>query len=466
MGSLLADAPSIKYDAIIVGAGVVGSTLGATWGRQGRRVLVIERDWSEPDRIVGELLQPGGVNALNKLDLVDCLSGIDAIPAIGYTVIYKGENVHLPYSDNPTKPGTKLEGRSFHHGRFISRLREAAKAAPNVTCLEATVNEIITDKQSGVVVGVRCTNKSTEKSEVYRASLTVVADGTFSKFRREFITTPVKIRSHFVGLVLKDAVLPSKNHGHVILGDHPPILVYQIGTHETRMLVDVQGKLPSVGNGDLKRYLDKIVSSSVPECLLPSFKTALETERLRSMPNSYLPPSSGHTPGVMFLGDSFNMRHPLTGGGMTVALNDVVLISDLLSPSNVPSFDDTDRVIAQLNEFYWQRKGLSSVINMLAQALYSLFSASDKKLARLQHGCFRYFERGGTCVSEPIGLLSGIIPVPFILIYHFILVGIYSIMVMFREATAIQYPAVFLESLGVAWKACEVSVPVLWSESK
>ena len=29
--------------------------------RDGRRVLLLERDLREPDRIVGELLQPGGV---------------------------------------------------------------------------------------------------------------------------------------------------------------------------------------------------------------------------------------------------------------------------------------------------------------------------------------------------------------------------------------------------------------------
>lgn len=241
----------------------------------------------------------------------------------------------------------------------------------------------------------------------YHASLTVVADGSFSKFRREFISTPVKVRSHFVGLILKDAVMPTKNHGHVILGDHPPILVYQIGEHETRMLVDVQGKLPSVGNGDLKHHLETVVSTSIPDCLLPSFKMALNGERLRSMPNSYLPPSSNYNPGVLFLGDSFNMRHPMTGGGMTVGLNDVVLISDLLSPSNVPDFGDTALVMSQLNVFFWQRKSLSSVINMLAQALYSLFAAGDSRLVRLQNGCFRYFERGGRCISEPIGLLSG-----------------------------------------------------------
>ena len=37
--------------------------------RDGRRVTIVERDLTEPDRIVGELLQPGGYRALKKLGL-------------------------------------------------------------------------------------------------------------------------------------------------------------------------------------------------------------------------------------------------------------------------------------------------------------------------------------------------------------------------------------------------------------
>ena len=58
-----------EYDVLIVGAGVVGASLAAGLGRTGRRVLVLERDLEEPDRIVGELLQPGGVRALQLLEL-------------------------------------------------------------------------------------------------------------------------------------------------------------------------------------------------------------------------------------------------------------------------------------------------------------------------------------------------------------------------------------------------------------
>ena len=117
---MMADEP----EAIIVGAGILGCALAVALGKQGRRVVLIERDLSEPDRIVGELLQPGGVRALRELGLADCLDGIDAIPEYGYQVIYKDEKVVIPYigEDERTR-----QGRSFHHGRFIMRLRAAVQ---------------------------------------------------------------------------------------------------------------------------------------------------------------------------------------------------------------------------------------------------------------------------------------------------------------------------------------------------
>jgi len=93
-------------------------------------MLSIERDLAEPDRIVGELLQPGGVEALEKLGLRHCLDGIDAVPEQGYQVIYKDESVAIKYTNRKEiseSGGKTYEGRSFHHGRFVMKLRQAAR---------------------------------------------------------------------------------------------------------------------------------------------------------------------------------------------------------------------------------------------------------------------------------------------------------------------------------------------------
>ena len=39
---------------------------------------MLERDLSQPDRIVGELLQPGGYLMLKRLGLADCTEDIDS----------------------------------------------------------------------------------------------------------------------------------------------------------------------------------------------------------------------------------------------------------------------------------------------------------------------------------------------------------------------------------------------------
>lgn len=94
-----------------------------------------------------------------------------------------------------------------------------------------------------------------------------MCDGLFSKFRKEFTTKTPDVRSNFVGFVLKDLELPLPNHGHVILANPSPVLMYQISTHDTRVLVDVPGKLPSVSTGELRAYMENIVAPELPESI-------------------------------------------------------------------------------------------------------------------------------------------------------------------------------------------------------
>ena len=58
-----------EADIVIVGAGILGCAAAVAFGKQGRSVILLEKSLKQPDRIVGELLQPGGVNALEKLGM-------------------------------------------------------------------------------------------------------------------------------------------------------------------------------------------------------------------------------------------------------------------------------------------------------------------------------------------------------------------------------------------------------------
>ncbi|CDH51967.1 squalene monooxygenase erg1 [Lichtheimia corymbifera JMRC:FSU:9682] len=437
---------SSEYDLIIVGAGVLGSAAAKAFGSDGRRVLLLERDLSEPDRIV------------------DCLEGIDGIPCHGYAIYRENEWVHIPYPVNDAT-GENAVGKSFHHGRFIQKLRAAARDTKNVEVKEATVTSLIKDEDDDRVIGVLA-NPKDGKEEKFYAPLTLVADGLFSKFRKEFTEKTPDVRSYFAGFEIKGLTMPMPNHGHVILVDPSPVLMYQIGSNETRVLIDVPGKLPSIANGDLKRYFEESIAPQLPESIRPKFLEALQTERLRSMPNGFLPPSVNQNNGLIILGDAMNMRHPLTGGGMTVALQDVVLLKELLSPESIPSFTETDVIIQQMGAFHWARKRYCTAINVLAMALYRLFSAQDSDLAVLQRGCFEYFKCGGKCISEPCGLLSGLIQRPIVLIYHFFAVAVYALVVEFKRAGWSQAHISFIKIFTVLYAACVTIFPYLWSETK
>ncbi|CAI0393539.1 unnamed protein product [Linum tenue] len=187
-------------DVIIVGAGVAGAALAHTLGKDGRKVHVIERDLTEPDRIVGELLQPGGYLKLIELGLQDCVEGIDAQRVFGYALFKDGKHTQLAYPLE--KFHSDVSGRSFHNGR------------------------------------VQYKNKDGEQQTAY-APLTIVCDGCFSNLRRSLCNPKVKI-------------------------DPSPILFYPISSTEVRCLVDVPGqKVPSISNGEMTTYLKTVVAPQV-----------------------------------------------------------------------------------------------------------------------------------------------------------------------------------------------------------
>jgi squalene monooxygenase len=191
----------------------------------------------------------------------------------------------------------------------------------------------------------------------------------------------------------------------------------------------------------------------------------------KSMPNSYLPPTrQGRHAGIILLGDAYNMRHPLTGGGMTVAFNDAVLLAELLHPDQVPDLGSPRAIAAVMDEFYTRRKSLTSIINVLAQALYSLFAAENRQLRALQAGCFRYFEMGIT--DEPVAMLGGMMRRPLTLAYHFFSVAFVAIWVNAVEVCGgsllgvWKAPLAIIDAVLILWTASVVFLPTCWNELK
>ncbi|KAK5998714.1 Squalene epoxidase ERG1 [Cladobotryum mycophilum] len=477
-----------EADVVVVGAGIFGCAAAYALADQGRSVILLERWMHEPDRIVGELLQPGGLAALRKLGLGHCVEDIDSIPCYGYNVIYHGEQNVIPYPGLNEKGevehmwggrgtgGKKQVGRGFHHGRFIMQLRQACMAHENITVVETEVVKTVRGEQSDQILGVETkttVDKETgeKKNDYYFGQLTIIADGYDSKFRKQVTGTKPIVKSKFYALELIDAKLPELHHGHVIIGNAFPILLYQIGTHETRALFDVPQGIPeaSPANGGVRGYIKNHAIPALPESVRPAAEKALEDGKIpRSMPNSWLPAVPQTPNGLILLGDAYNMRHPLTGAGMSVAFNDALTLADVLHPDRIPSLGDAPAVQEAMKKLYWRRKNYSSILNTLAQALYALFAANDRQLSALQMGCFEYFRREQT--DGPVGMLGALIHRPLCLAYHFFYVAfvgmwMHGAQVIGNPLGFWKAPLAFLDCILILWRACVVFVPVIWKEA-
>ncbi|CAL9144978.1 unnamed protein product [Musa hybrid cultivar] len=402
-------------DVIVVGAGVIGSALAYALGKDGRRVHVIERELAEPDTIVGEALQPRGCLNLFELGLEDCVDEIDAQRVLGYVLTKNGRSAKL--SIPLEKYHVDVAVRCFHHGRFIQRLREKAASLSSVQLKQGAVTSLI--KEDGIVKGVVYKTKSGKESKAF-APLTIVCDGYFSNLRRTLSSSKVDVLSYFVGLLLEDCQLPFPNYAHIILADPSIVLFYSISSTETRCLVDVPGqKVPSIANGEMENYLKTIVAPQVPTELRDAFVAAIDKGNIRTMPSKSMPADAHLTPGVLLMGDAFNMRHPLTGGGMTVGLSDVIVLRDLLRPLH--DLHDAAALCKYLESFYILRKPVASTMNMLADAFYKLFGASpDEARKEIGQAYFDCLSLGGRFSSDSTALIGGLTVSPLHLVIHFL----------------------------------------------
>lgn len=287
--------------------------------------------------------------------------------------------------------------------------------------------------------------------------MTFVCDGCFSKFRN-YVNSKKQdktISSYFAGVLLHNLKLPNEGHGHVFLIEPTPTLLYRTSPDHVRALIDIPNPQPQ----DAKAYVKEVVVPQLPTVIQEAVLSSIDLpDNFKMMPNYKLHPSPIIRQGVIGIGDSFNIRHPLTGGGMTVLFNDVLLLTKELS--GIVDFDDHKEVAKAYKEFFKKRKPLATTINILAQALYRVFGqgSSDPFISKvIREACFGYFELGGECVNGPMSLLSGIIESPSVLLYHYTCVGLYAAWHMKFK------PITFLR---VLYTATSIFAPLLYKEGR
>jgi squalene monooxygenase len=196
----------------------------------------------------------------------------------------------------------------------------------------------------------------------------------------------------------------------IVTGDFP-ILVYPIHTNAYRILIDYPGgKAPKMGKESIERLKESVVKI-LPEEMIDAFLKAIDEEPLKVMPNHSMKNQAFRRKGAVLLGDSLNMRHPLTGGGMTATFSDILCLNSQLAGID---FQNEKQLESAINDYYSTRGKNVETINILANALYEVFTNDE-----LKDACFEYLQKGGEQATGPLSILSGINRNKQFLLKHF-----------------------------------------------
>ena len=406
-----------EFDICIIGAGMAGATIAAYLAPKGIRIALIDHCYKEKKRIVGELLQPGAVLSLEQMGLKSLLDGFDAQPVDGYALLQGDEKTTIPYPQN-------YKGMGLHNGRFLQQIRASALQNEAVTQIHGKALQLL-ENDRHEIIGVSYRESITSEIKSIHAPLTITSDGFFSNFREHLSNNEKTVTSFFIGLILKDCEMPFPNHGHVFLSGPTPFICYPISSHEVRILIDFAGdQLPR--KQLLQAHLDTNVTPYIPECMRDSYEQALQEGGFKVMPNHYMAAKPIIRKGAVMLGDALNMRHPLTGGGLTAVFSDIQILSAQLLA--MPDFSSIDLIHKKIEAYYRDRQHANANLNILANALYGVMSNDLLKTA-----VFKYLQCGGANAQESIAILAGLNRNHYSLIKQFFCLAVFGAYDLVRE---------------------------------
>jgi flavin-dependent dehydrogenase len=304
-------------DVLIAGGGVAGSALAILLGRAGLEVELFERGEFPREKPCGEGLMPAGVAVLGRLGLAEAVGGT---PLSGVRYHFRGTIAAGPF---PRVHGVTATGLAQRRAVLDRVLFEAAAVTPGVTArTRAAVQAPIV--QRGRVTGL------VVNGTARRAPLTVAADGMHSSLRRALgldRTTRhrrVGMRAHFrlaPGVEIDPWV-------DILLGKGHELYVTPLPRGE--LLVAALADVQALGT-PAEALFDRWCNAQ--PFLADRLRGADRLTPLRGASPLTAGARSGFAPGVVLLGDAAGSLDPITGGGMTHALECAELLARYLPPA-------------------------------------------------------------------------------------------------------------------------------------
>lgn len=354
----------MDYDVVVVGAGPAGSSAAYHLATRGARVLLVDKCAFPREKVCGDGIAPRAVRTLYRMGLQDNLEGrFNKF----HGFIFAGAGRSVVKNPIPPTPRYPDHGYIIRRVDLDSILLEHARANGAEVWEECRVTAPLVE--GGRVIGVKAV-RGGEKLEV-RAGVVVGADGAHSPLGRAMgliVNDPlylgVSVRQYFEGV--SD------------IGDYLEVYPEAAISPGSGWVFPVSETVANVGVGamlyhirrdgiNLHRFMKTFINET-PHAA-PKLRGARPVSPVRgALLRVGLGGSRVECPGLVLVGDAASMTNPVSGEGITYALETGQMAADHILGSRMSGRgfhhdpdEDPFRPLLEERYGHYFRKGIRSI---------------------------------------------------------------------------------------------------------
>jgi 2-polyprenyl-6-methoxyphenol hydroxylase-like FAD-dependent oxidoreductase len=317
-------------DVVIAGGGIAGSALAAVLARGNVQVAVLERDLEPVDRVRGESMVPWGVIELRRLGLYDALVGAGGL----FT------SVEVPHDEN--QPGEEALP-------FALRFTDVVPEVPGIFCMShpAMCRVLAAEAEAAGAVFLRGVTDIAvttgapphigfshgEQRIAWTPRLIVGADGRNSPVRQQLgFRVHADPPHNLLGGMLVEGV-PDWPQDTQVSGTEgrSHFLILPQGGDRLRLYLcyDFADKSAYAGAQRRQKLIDTFAGlACLPQASM--FAASRPIGPFNSFSNEDHWIDDPTAPGVVLAGDAAGHNDPIIGQGLSIALRDARLLSEII----------------------------------------------------------------------------------------------------------------------------------------